>query len=468
MIKKIALKEFKENLREGRFTVSVVIVSLLMLMGVWLSYSYLTSVQQQHAEAKENARNIWVSQEEKNPHSAAHYGTYAFKPKYPLSLIDPGVDKYAGISIFLEAHKRNEAQYMAASDQTGLARFGDLTPDFIMLFIIPLLIILIGYNAFTREKEQGTLKLLKGQGISSWKLAMGKWLGIFIPVLIFTVGLFVIAAVLLSGVRDFGELNYGVLILLFLVYLVYYAVFINITLIVSAVSRQSGISLVSLLAIWIVVCLAMPKASSNLADSIYPYPSRQAFAAEVDKDKKAGLDGHNPWSQAAKEFERETLEQYGVDSVSQLPFNFDGYRMQKGEEHEAEVYFKHYAKLKETHQKQTRVYQASALASPFLPARFLSMALARTDYSSHWDFSDAAENYRLELQKALNTNFAENSTYGDWAYKADKTFWGDIPDFDYNPPSYGQVLERNWSNFMILGIWFLVSFVGLKSLSQRI
>ncbi|MEM6816321.1 MAG: hypothetical protein AAF600_18330 [Bacteroidota bacterium] len=58
MIKKIALKEFKENLREGRFSVSTLIVSLLLLMGVWLSYNYLTSVQQQHAEAKENARNI--------------------------------------------------------------------------------------------------------------------------------------------------------------------------------------------------------------------------------------------------------------------------------------------------------------------------------------------------------------------------------------------------------------------------
>ncbi|MEM6737814.1 MAG: DUF3526 domain-containing protein [Bacteroidota bacterium] len=468
MIKKIAFKEFKENLREGRFSVSTLIVSLLLLMGVWLSYNYLISVQQQHAEAKENARNIWVSQDEKNPHSAAHYGTYAFKPKYPLSLIDPGVDKYSGISIFLEAHKRNESQYMAASDQTGLARFGDLTPDFILLFIIPLLIILIGYNAFTREKEQGTLKLLKGQGISLWKLILGKWTGIFLPVLIITTILFVIASILLMNVKDFGELNYGVLALLFLVYLTYYAVFINITLIVSCTSKQSGISLVSLLAIWIVACLAMPKASSNLADTIYPYPSRQAFAAAIEKDKKAGLDGHNPWSQAAKDFERETLEKYGVDSLSQLPFNFDGYRMQKGEEHEAQVYFKHYAQLKKTHQQQTKVYQASAVVSPFLPTRFLSMALARTDYGSHWDFADAAENYRLKLQEALNMNFAENSSYGDWAYKADKTFWKDIPDFNYIPPSYGKIFERNWSNFAVLGLWLLVSFSGLKFLSQKL
>ncbi len=468
MLRRIAFKEFKENLREGRFRVSAGIVAILLLMATWLSFNYFESVQQQHESAKTNARNIWVSQDEKNPHSAAHYGTYAFKPKYPLSLIDPGVDKYSGISIFLEAHKRNESQYMAAADQTGLARFGDLTPDFILLFIIPLLIILTAYNAFTREREQGTLQLLKGQGISTWKLAQGKWGGIFIPILIITTGLLVIALILLSGLEDFGELSYSALLLLFLVYLVYYAIFINLSLIVSALAKQSSIALVMLLGIWIVVCLAMPKASSNLADAIYPYPSRQAFVSEIDKDKKAGLDGHNPWSKAAKDFERETLEKYGVDSLHQLPFNFDGYRMQKGEEHEAQVYFKHYAQLKETHQRQSTVYQASALFSPFLPARFLSMALARTDYGTHWDFADAAENYRLKLQESLNMDFAENSSYGDWAYKADKTLWEGIPDFSYTPPTLNEVLQRNWISFSLLLFWFLATFVVLRLTAQKI
>ena len=468
MIRRIALKEFKENIREGRFRVAILVVGTLLVVATWLSFNYFNSIQQQHAEAKSNARNIWVSQDEKNPHSAAHYGTYAFKPKYPLSLVDPGVDKYSGISIFLEAHKRNESQYMAAADQTGLARFGELSPDFILLFIIPLLIILIAYNAFTREKEQGTLQLLKSQGISMWQLTLGKWGGVFIPVLLITAGVFVLAFFLLSGLEDFGELSYSSLIVMFLVYLVYYAIFINISLFVSAWTKQSSIALVSLLGIWILVCLAMPKASSNLADSIYPYPSRQAFTADVEKDKKAGLDGHNPWSQAAKEFERETLEKYGVDSLHKLPFNFDGYRMQKGEEHEAEVYFKHYELLKETHQGQTKVYQASALLSPFLPARFLSMAIAHTDYGTHWDFADAAENYRLNLQKSLNMDFAENSEYGNWAYKADKSLWKELPDFSYTPPTIGSVVQRNWTNFLLLIGWFMISFFGLKLVAQRV
>jgi len=461
MIFRITLKELKENLREGRIRLSLLIVLALLLVSVFISRGYYLSVQQQHAEAKEAARDVWVSQDEKNPHSAAHFGTYAFKPKYPLALIDQGVDKYAGISIYLEAHNRNEAQYMAAADQTALSRFGELTPDFILLFIIPLLIILISYNAFSRENEQGTLRLLKSQGLNMWSLAMGKWWSVFLPVMLLCCLLFGVAAIFLGSLEDFGTLAPAELLIMLLVFLLYYAVFINLSLLVSALSKNSGISLVLLLSIWILSCLAAPKAANNLANGLHPYPTRMAFEAAIAEDKKNGLDGHDPWNQEAIRLEKAVLTEYGVDSLHQLPFNFDGYRMQKSEEHEADIYFKHYAYLREQHERQTDIYQATALFSPFLPARFLSMAIARTDYHTHWDFADAAENYRIQMQAALNNDFAQKTSYGDWSYKADRKLWESIPDFSYDPPELGEILQTNVLNIVILLLWFGLSLGGL-------
>ncbi len=221
MILKIARKELKEIVREGRFRVTAGLVLVLLLAAVFISHRYYQSVNTQHAQAKKNARSEWVNQGEKNPHSAAHYGTYAFKPKYPLSLIDNGIDKYTGISIFLEAHNRSDAQYMAAQDQTALSRFGELTPDFVLIFIMPLLIILIGFNAITRERESGTWRLLQSQGIPAWKLACGKWLGIFVPVLLIILPVYVLSALFLANVTDYGEFSLGALSLLFLVYTFY-------------------------------------------------------------------------------------------------------------------------------------------------------------------------------------------------------------------------------------------------------
>ena len=458
MITKTFIKESKELFREGRVRISLVIVLLLLGVATWISARQYKNINEQYASAKTAERAIWDNQGEKNPHSAAHYGTYAFKPKYPLSLVDQGVDKYAGTSIFLEAHKRNEAQFSAAADQTGLARFGDLTPDFILLFIIPLVIILLGYNSFTKEKEMGTLTLLKSQGLSRWKWLLGKWGAIFTPIFVITALLFGIAGVILGNLQDFGVFDGNSLFVMFLVYVVYYIVFINIVLLISSLVKKSGISLVVSLSIWILACLAAPKAASNIAESKHPYPTRQEFAANVLQDKKQGLDGHNPWSKEAKLLEEQVLKEYGVDSVQQLPFNFDGYRMQKGEEHEAEVYFKHYNHLKDQFSNQSKVYQGLAIISPYLPTRFLSMALAHTDYSTHWDFADAAEAYRIDTQKFLNDNFKDNSSYGEWSYRADADTWKELPAFTYDPPELAQVLERNSANMGILGIWFLASF----------
>ena len=461
-------KESKELFRDGRIRIAFVIVLLLTVVSVWISALNYKNINEQYTLAKTNERTLWDNQGEKNPHSAAHYGTYAFKPKYPLSLIDQGVDKYTGTSIFLEAHNRNEAQYIAASDQTGLARFGDLTPDFILLFVIPLLLILIAYNSLTKEKEMRTLILLNSQGAVGWKLVLGKWLAVFLPIFMLSLILFIASGLILSNLPDFGVFSWSSLIVMFVIYMIYYAIFINLILIISALTKKSGIALVLSLCIWILVCLILPKAASNMAEYEYPYPSRQEFAAMIQKDKKEGLDGHNPWSKEAKLLEANTLKEYGVDSLSQLPFNYDAYRMQKGEEHEAEVYFKHYKYLKEQYTKQSKVYRNLAICSPYLPTRFMSMAIAHTDYNTHWNFSDAAENYRIQTQKFLNDNFAQNSSYGNWRYRAEADLWKKLPHFQYHPPTLKDIISTNSNSIVILGVWILGSFLILLLVTKKI
>ena len=324
----------------------------------------------QYETASVTERQVLDNQGEKNPHSASHFGTYAFKPKYPLSLIDQGVDKYMGTSIFLESHKRNEAQFSAAGDQTGLARFGELSPDFILLFIVPLFIIFLGFNSVTKEVEMGTLTLLKSHGIAPFRWMMGKWLALFLPIFLLTFALFLIAGIVLANLDNFGVFRWSSLIWLGFVYTLYYIIFINIVLFISVKSNNSGRALVLSLTVWILSSLVAPKVASNMASSRFPYPTKQEFDAMVTKDKKNGIDGHNPWSDEVKQLEINILKEYQVDSLHQLPFNFAAYRTQKAEEYEAEVYFKHYKYLKEQFNQQTQVYKGLAIISPYLPTRF--------------------------------------------------------------------------------------------------
>ena len=98
----------------------------------------------------------------------------------------------------------------------------------------------------------------------------------------------------------------------------------------------------------------------------------------------------------------------------------------------------------------------------------MSMSVAHTDYATHWDFADAAENYRILTQKFLNDNFAENSSLGEWGYQADANTWKELPAFEYDPPELSEVIDQNGRNFTILSAWLLGSFVLLGFSSKRI
>ncbi|MDO6676708.1 DUF3526 domain-containing protein [Tenacibaculum sp. 1_MG-2023] len=458
MIFSIVKKELQEILRDGRFKISTGIVFILLVVALVLTFNQYQHSNQQYVEAQKNERSLWEEQGEKNPHSAAHYGNYVFKPKSPLSLIDQGIEKYTGISIFLEAHNRNEAQFSNASDQTSLSRFGELSLSFILLYILPLILILIGYDSYTKELEKGTFAILKSQGISNTKLLFGKWFAVLIPIITITTLLFLIAGLILSNTNDVGVFSWSTLGVLYIAYLLYYLIFTNVILFISLVAKKSGVALVSSLVFWVLACFIAPKIASNLADSKYPYPTHQEFSKRIAEDRKKGLDGHNPWNEEAKKLEEEALKKYNVDSVHKLPFNYNAYRMQKGEEYQAKVYAKHYSWLDDQAQKQEKVYKSISIISPFLPTRFLSMAISRTDYQSHRDFSETAETYRVKTQEFLNGLTEKNSKYGE-RYIASANAWKKLPKFEYTNAPFYQVLNRNTFMMLILFMWFTITGV---------
>ncbi len=467
-MKNILFKELKELAREGRFRIALIIVLVLVLIATSTGINQYKKNNQQYLESVGKERTIWETQGEKNPHSAAHYGTYAFKPKFALSLFDYGVTKYTGNSVFLEAHNRNEASFSEASDQTSLARFGTLSINFICIYLFPLLIILIGYNSYTKETENQTLTLLKSQGVHPIKLALGKWLATFVPVFTISASIFVVIGVVLANLEGVVFFDWKNLFFLFLSYNLYYSIITTLTLLMSIWSTSSGISLVKNLVLWIFISFITPKIATNFANANHPYPSKSEFNAAITEDKKNGLDGHNPWNKAAKQLERETLAAYGVDDLSKLPFNYAGYRMQKGEEHEAKIYEKHYKNLERTALAQNNTYKKLSFISPFVPIRFLSMDLSNTSADLHWKFTSAAEKYRIEKQQFLNYDIKDNAKVGERGYKMTREKFKKLPIFEFTPPSLLEILKNNSSNLVFLVLWLFISSIGFIISSKKI
>ncbi|HAA12485.1 MAG TPA: hypothetical protein DCE41_12605, partial [Cytophagales bacterium] len=166
MLRLVIKKEFMTALRDVRLQVSGAILIVLMLTAVLVGKQGQKQIQTEREKAQSAMYDTWLNQGEKHPHSAAHYGMFAFKPKPVLSFLDVGLDNYTGVSVFLEAHRQNEVLFSAAQDSNGMTRFGEMTAALILQVLLPLLIIFLTFNIFSREREEGTLRLIHAQGLS--------------------------------------------------------------------------------------------------------------------------------------------------------------------------------------------------------------------------------------------------------------------------------------------------------------
>jgi ABC-2 type transport system permease protein len=468
MIRRIAQKEFIQALRDKRLRVVASLLVGLTVFAVWASWQYYQTAQQELRQASQDMRQAWEAQTLKNPHNAAHFGTYAFKPVALMSLVDNGLDKYLGVSVFLEAHKQNLPKFKQIADQNDLARFAELTPAFVLVYLFPLLIILFGFSIFSIEKEQGTLRLLLSQGVSGLQLGVGKMLGLGAVVLSLLAPCFIVGFVFLL-VSPYQSSDIGAYLMLWVGLLLYYSIFIFATVGVSAWARQSQTALLTLLGFWIVSALLVPRLMVNVAKEASPTPTAIAFQKALQENLKKGIDGHNPFTERAKVFQDSVLKANKVDSIQKLPFNYAGLIMQVGEEHETVVYAKAFQKLYDHYQTQIRTHEATAFLSPTTLMRLLSMQIAQTDLATHHHFTQQAERYRIALVRELNYDLKDNAKYGDWDYiPKDKDFFKKNIKFTYHAPTFQQIWNNSLHLFAWLLGWSVVSAIFALIASKRV
>jgi len=406
-------------------------------------------------EASGLMRDRFTAQGEVNPHSAAHYGHFVYKPLTFLSILDEGVNPYSGVSLYLEGHRQNEALFSPSQQSSSSVRFGLLRLNLILQMLLPLFILFVCHNAISREREEQTLNLSLSQGITLRDLAWGK-------ILAYSIVWWALLAVILAVVwlitpAAGAGVTPGRIASLFLIYSIYYYVITAVAVYVSARSKSSGNALLTLLAIWVLTTVILPKATANVGDNAHPLISRLQLEERINEDNKNGLDGHDPRNERTVRFRDSLMTHYGVDTVTKLPVNLDGLTMQADEEYHNVVYDKHFDGIRQTVRKQNSVTAWSSWINPFAALRNLSMSLAGTDVYHHFDFMKQAEDYRRVIIKKMNDEQAYGgSKTGDWGWTVKADFWEKINDFRYVPRSLGQALRNNVPETAALLFWLLL------------
>jgi ABC-2 type transport system permease protein len=458
MILRIARKEMTEMFRDGRFRLAGAIVFVLLTAALLLGWQNYREVKAQHEFAQKGTREQWLGQGKKNPHSAAHYGIYAFKPKVPLSLLDPGTDGFTGVAVWLEAHKQNEFKYRPAQDATAVQRFGELTGATVLQLLVPLLIVLLAFNAFAGERELGTLRQLLSLGVRPPDLAAGKALGIAgaLALLLVPAGIVAVAAMTASSTSQEMLAALPRMAWMGLGYGLYFGAFLGVSLAVSAAAASSRSALILLLGFWMFNGLIAPRAASDIAKAVWPTPSAFEFGHKMEEQLSQGVDGHNSADTRIAKLREELFRKYHVNKIEDLPVNFAGMRLQAGEEYGNGVFDAAYSQLWQTFARQDAVHRIVALVAPGLATRSVSMGFSGTDFPQHAHFAKAAEEYRRIVQRTMNDDLIRNASNSS-PYLAGDSLWQKVPPFEYSAPDHQWVAGLQAPAFGVLTFWFGLS-----------
>lgn len=453
-------------MRDGRFRLAGTLVLLLLLAALVFGWRQAAAVQQERTAAQAIARAAWTSQGDKNPHIAAHYGMYVFKPSGTLAFLDPGADPYLGVTLKLQAHEQELPQDSAAQDATAIDRFGQLSAAAVLQLLVPLLIIALGFAMWSGERERGTLRLLAATGVKPPRLLAGKVLGLTVALALLLLPAVALAAVtLVAGVESGAGLRLAALVP---VYTAYFGVVVAVTLVASALAPSSRAALVALVGFWCATALIVPRAASDLAARVVPLPTTAQLTETVHEAIAKGLPGQ-PREDRIETLSKALLKRHGFEGAETMMDDalLQGIELQAEADFENEVFDHHLGALMARMDRQEQVAQWAAALSPFLAIRSLSMALAGTDFAHHRAFQHQAEAFRRGLVQAMNDDFAKNAGAAGWDYKANRKLWQQAKPFSFQVPGVAWVLAQQRVAAGMLALWLLAATAAAVWAARR-
>ena len=462
----ILINEWKLFLRNKLF----IFLSLFFLISLCIVtfFGIVQSEKQVEAQkiAQEHIRSQWDEMEPSNPHSAAHFGSYAFKSISILNSIDEGINSVTGNVLRLEGHKQNDVVFSEASQSLLISKFGKLKPALILQFIIPLFLVFLSFNTYTSERSNGRLKLLLIQGASLRQIVFSKVFSVWLIGIVL-----LLASIIVQFIFNKSELNLDTilrLLLLLSTYAVYFYIIVALTVLLSVIFKNSTAALSSTLLIWVIWTIFSPSIIGKTAEEISPLPTRIEFKESMVADRSKGIDGHNPRADRRQALEKVTLEKYNVENLTDLPINFSGILMQEDEEYGNKVWDKHFGSLYDQLKAQKYIYQISGVVNPFISLQNLSMGASGTDMYHHLDFLNQAEKYRRVFIKSLNDEYAfGGSKTGQRGWKASNEFFRSVKEFQYHNPTFSSFYTKYMIDVLILLFWAFMLVVFLSFSSRK-
>ncbi len=465
MIHAIASKDLLLHKREALLKGLFIIVILLVVGSLLTGIQRYAVFDKERSAALQTDKRVWMNQGDRNPHSAAHFSRYAFRPAAPLGLIDPGIVDFAGMAIWMEAHYQDPAVFRNAEDGGGQSRYAKLSPAFTVITIAPLLVFLMLFSSIAGEREDGTLRQLLASGVSPQQFFMGKLTaGLKLTQLVFT--LVFIPVALASLIFSSASANLDSVLrlgMLYITYSVYLIIMVAVAIGVSALFRTRQSAFLGLTFLWAVMTIIVPSFAMDIAKVVYPQPDARESTAQLRNASSAYYNDE----ERQQRIEQEILQEYGVTNTEDLPINYSAYVLQVSEDLSEPEFDRFYQELEKHHEAQEFVVRGFVPLSPALAVTRLSSGIAGTDREHQQDFARAAEIHRRDMIQLLNEDYMYNADNSGAYYTAGAELWSKFEDLDYSVPAISHLAISYLWDAILLIIWLCVAVSGSRMLVTR-
>lgn len=415
-------------------------VTLLLCLITWISLGLallLSGINYMRGKAERAAAEQLFTQQwnqqHRNPHDAAHYGTYLFKPVTLQGMLDPGLNDFSGTTYRVEAHVQHEMDDSLAESGGVAARLGQFSIALVLQLLVPFLILITASRSLTAERENGTLQLLKVQARSMTAIAWGK---VWAYYLLFVA---ILAPFLLVFLFAPGWV---------LTYLLFYFLLVLVAVLISQLATSSRSANICAVMVWVLLFIVIPKMVVNHAVVAHPIVSRAVFEDKVKEGYLKGLDGKSPYYERGAQFLKT------VDTAA----NVEGLLLQFHEDYQEKVYVHYYKDVLAGFKAQQDFISGMGWIDPYIALKRLSMSLAGTDFDAHEDFYLQAREYRSQLIRQLNLELAAHPE----DYRADSTFFSKLAPFHY------QAGMPDWWSLVPIVSWILMAALAVQIIAKRL
>ena len=477
MLSLLIQKELKNIILSPKFFATFLVCSVLILTSVYIGITeYQKSVLQFEVNNKLAQQNI---------SQAADWGQVTnrlHREPTPMQIFVSGlhfdVGRLSVVSDFIDV-KLESSPY---SEDSMFAIFRIIDFVFIVKIVLSLFAILFTYDAINGERENGTLKLAFANSISRSNYLISKflgiWSGLIIPLLIPI--LLSLLLIMVFNVPIMAKEWISILSIIGLSIL-YVTLFIIIGILISTITKNSSLSFLLLLVIWIGGIFIIPRlgvmASGQLVpvESVAQIESKQAAfekarwdqysesLLKISRNRNANMENMTP----------EERQTYLNDNEWEWLEEDDNLRKQL----QVDILDNNRLLLKDAQNKK-RVQERLALTisriSPVSSYQLAAMKLAFTDINMKVRYEESMRTYRDHFSKYILEKIAESGNRGGISLKADSErgitvdFGRDGQTLDTSElPQYvaptvkpTEALASSILDFGILSLFIILSFGG--------